>query len=241
MSDFVPLTRHYDARGIQHIILHGTEVDWAKTEAILRGQTEYEASCHYAISQHGELVQYVSNDVRAWHAGVSYWAGIKKLNNSSIGFELECVSNSAKFDGVESTYSAAQIDVLVPLVKKLMEHYAVDAWNVIGHQDIAPNRKWDPGMRFPWQDLAKHGIGIWHDLPPDADDNIVTDAQRVAIFKRDLTFYGYTNDPAVAAENHVNVIKAFQTHFLPWHICGQVTEQSIAALNVLLNKKYGAF
>ena len=241
MTDFIPLTRHFDKRGIQHIILHGTEVDWAKTEAILRGQTEYEVSCHYAISQEGELVQYVDKDVRAWHAGAGWWSGVQKLNNSSIGFEIECVSTSAKFDGPESTYSQAQIDVLIPLVKSLIDEYAVLPWNIIGHQDMSPNRKWDPGIHFPWQELAKHGIGLWHDLLAVKDDLVVTDPARLSKFKRDLTFYGYTNDPVVAGDNHVNVIRAFQTHFLPWNICGQATEQSIAALNVLLERKYGTF
>jgi N-acetyl-anhydromuramyl-L-alanine amidase AmpD len=241
MTDFMPLTRHFDKRGIQHIILHGTEVDWPTTEAILRGQTAYEVSCHYAISQEGELVQYVDKDVRAWHSGVGYWSGVQRLNNSSIGFELECISKSAKFDGPESTYSQAQIDVLVPLVKDLMAEYMIYPWNVIGHQDMAPNRKWDPGIHFPWAELASHGIGLWHDLEPVEKDQVIVDQQRFAEFKRNLTFYGYTNDPAVAGENHVNVIKAFQTHFLPWNICGQATEQSVQALDILLEKKYGTF
>lgn len=241
MADFKPLTRNFDMRGAQHLVLHGTEVDWARTEHILRGQSEFEVSCHYAISQTGELVQYVSEDMRAWHAGAGHWAGVRRLNASSIGIEMECISKNGTFDGDESTYSNAQIEVAIPLIKDIMARHTIEPWNVIGHQDMAPHRKWDPGVHFPWARLAKEGIGLWHDLAPVSDDAVVTDPKRVAKFRRDLTFYGYDSRPEIAGEGHVNVIKAFQTHFLPWNICGLATEQSIAALDILLEKKYGRF
>lgn len=241
MSDFERLTHYYDLREAQHIILHGTEVPYEHANRIFRGQTDHQASCHYAIDQAGILTQYLDDDVRAWHAGVSWWGGVKKLNNSSIGIELECISLNALFDGPESTYTAAQMETLVPLLEKLILKHKIEPWNILAHGDVAPDRKWDPGVHFSWAELAAHGVGLWHDLEPAADDPVITDPQRLSAFRRDLTFYGYDNRPEIAGENHVNVIKAFQTHFLPWNICGRATEQSVTALDMLLTKKYGAF
>lgn len=236
-----PLTHHWNLRRPHFIILHGTEVDWDLTNKILRGQHEREASAHYGISQQGEVVQYLDDTVRAYHAGASSWGGVSGLNHSSIGIEIECISKDGSFSGPESTYSPASITALVPLVKKLMETFKIDPWNVLAHEDIAPGRRVDPGIHFPWQQLAKDGIGIWHDLEPDPNDAVVTDPARIANFYRDLTFYGYTNNPAMVGENRKDVLKAFQVHYLPWHVCGQVTEQCISALAVLLQKKYGQF
>ncbi|HEY1095684.1 MAG TPA: N-acetylmuramoyl-L-alanine amidase [Alphaproteobacteria bacterium] len=236
-----PLTHHWNLRRPHFIILHGTEVDWELTNKILRGQHEREASAHYAISQTGELVQYLDDTVRAYHAGASYWGGVSGLNHSSIGIELECISKDGSFSTAESTYSDVQFDVLIPLVKKLMETYKIDPWNILAHEDISPGRRVDPGIHFPWQKLAGQGIGLWHDLAPAENDPVVTDPARIANFFRDLTFYGYTNNPAMVGENRKDLLKAFQVHFLPWNVCGQVTEQSVAALAVLIQKKYGSF
>lgn len=238
-----PLTHHWNLRRPRLLILHGTACDWATTEGILRGTYKpEEISAHYAISQQGEVVQYLDNTVRAYHAGVAYWGGIDKdINSLSVGIEIECLSHNEMFNTEESTYTPVQVKKLIPLVQQLMSKFRISPWNVLAHSDIAPDYKYDPGIYFPWQELAKQGVGIWHDLEPVQDDPIVTDAKRLSDFRRNLTFYGYTNNPAVAGEKHQNVIRAFQTHFLPWNINGQATEQSIAALDVLLTKKYGSF
>jgi N-acetylmuramoyl-L-alanine amidase len=240
-THIVPLTHHWNLRKPHFIIIHGTEVDWDLTEKILRGQHEREASAHYAISKTGELVQYLDDTVRAYHAGSSYWGGLNGLNHSSIGIEIECISKDGTFSGPESTYNKTQMDVLISLLKRLVEMYKIDPWNILAHEDIAPGRRVDPGIYFSWQKLAENGIGAWHDLGPAKNDPIVTDPLRLSTFYRDLAFYGYTNNPTIVGEDRKDLLKAFQVHFLPWNVCGQVTEQSITAIAVLLKKKYGIF
>jgi N-acetylmuramoyl-L-alanine amidase len=232
-----PLTKMFDAnRRPQMLVIHGTAVDWAETNKILRGETDYEASCHYAISQTGEVVQYMDDRARAWHAGVSYWGGFTDINSISVGIELECVCPDATFKYPENTYSKAQMDKLVPLAKKIIEIYKIHPWNVVAHQDIAPYRKMDPGVNFDWQGLAQQGIGLWHDLALQKNDPVVDNLVTVQDFRGLLGLYGY--DVRVQSDKSFSdVIRAFQTRFLPWNICGEVTEQSVAALMILLQKK----
>jgi N-acetyl-anhydromuramyl-L-alanine amidase AmpD len=242
MSDFCRLTPHYNERRPRLLIIHGMALDWAVADDILCGRSEYEVSCNYAISQNAETVKYTEDHDRAWHAGVSYWSGFDAdLNSMSVGIELQCACRDPEFAAADCTYSDVQIEQLIVLARKIVTDYRIAPWHVLAHQDIAPGRKPDPGIHFPWVRLAKEGIGLWHDLEPVTDDPVVTDPQRLAQFRRDLTFYGYDSRPEIAGEGHVNVIKAFQTHFLPWNICGLATEQSVAALAILLEKKYGSF
>jgi N-acetylmuramoyl-L-alanine amidase len=148
------------ANQIKFIIFHYTGMK-KESEAIKRlTSTKSEVSCHYLIKNNGEIVTMVPDLYEAWHAGVSSWKNYKSLNKNSIGIEI-CNSGH---DHNYKKFSKKQIQSLKKLSKFLIEKYKIDPKNILGHSDIAPNRKKDPGEKFPWKYLAKFGIGKWHSI-----------------------------------------------------------------------------
>ena len=122
--------------------------------------SKHKVSCHYLISREGKIFQMVEDHKVAWHAGKSKWGNIVNLNNNSIGIEL--VNNGHKF-GYQK-FSGRQINALVKLCIKLKKKYKIKNRCILGHSDIAPLRKSDPGEKFPWLQLNRKNIGIWHTL-----------------------------------------------------------------------------
>ena len=145
---------------IKFIIFHYTGMK-KESEAINRlTEIQSEVSCHYLVKNNGEIIKMVPDLYVAWHAGISSWKNISSLNNKSIGIEI---SNS----GHEFNYkqfSKKQIKSILILSKFLIKKYKINKKNILGHSDIAPSRKKDPGEKFPWQHFAKQGVGIWHSL-----------------------------------------------------------------------------
>ena len=234
----IPKTHMFNTRRPSMLILHGTEVDAQQSHEILSGNTDREASAHYLIEEDGKIVQYLDEGVRAWHAGLSYWSGFSDINSASIGIELVCLSKDGSFNGAESKYTPAQMTSLIDLCREILARHKIPAYHVLAHQDIAPGRRFDPGIHFDWQNLAQHGIGVWHDLEPQADDFVITDQAEIQMFHLGLSLYGYAQE-AFDDQPFSEVIRAFQSHFLPWNVCGEVTVQSVAALGILLGKKHG--
>ena len=117
-------------------------------------------SCHYLIKNNGEIVQLVPNLYIAWHAGKSSWKDYKLLNQNSIGIEITNPGHGSNY----KNFSKKQIFSLLKLSKVLIKKYKVSLKNILGHSDIAPERKEDPGERFPWEYLSKNKIGLWHTL-----------------------------------------------------------------------------
>lgn len=178
-------------------------------------------SAHYTIDEDGTVYAMVPENMRAWHAGVSYWAGARDINARSIGIEL--VNPGHEFG--YRPFATAQIAALVELAKDILGRHPIAAWRVLGHSDVAPLRKEDPGELFPWAELAAKGIGIW---PSKAAD---PGAAKVAEF---LTRYGY--DPDVPLEKTVT---AFQRHFRPTRVDGMADAETRALL-AGLSAFYGA-
>ena len=145
---------------IKFIIFHYTGMK-KESEAINRlTEIQSEVSCHYLVKNNGEIIKMVPDLYVAWHAGISSWKNISSLNINSIGIEI---SNS----GHEFNYkqfSKKQIKSILILSKFLIKKYKINKKNILGHSDIAPSRKKDPGEKFPWQHFAKQGVGIWHSL-----------------------------------------------------------------------------
>ena len=117
----------------------------------------HQVSSHYLIDEKGKIYQFVDESNRAWHAGLSFWKGKEGLNHQSIGIEL-----CSKSFGQE-VYPLAQISALIRLCQHLKRKYHIKKNRILGHSDIAPTRKADPGKAFPWAYLARHGLGIWYD------------------------------------------------------------------------------
>ena len=139
------------------VVLHYTTNDDAETAIRTLTNPQREVSAHYLIGRDGRIVQLVDEDRRAWHAGASYWRGTRDVNSASIGIELDNNGNEP--------FPAPQIDALLALLADLRKRYGIPAANVVGHSDVAPGRKVDPGPRFPWHTLAEHGFGRWCTRP----------------------------------------------------------------------------
>jgi N-acetylmuramoyl-L-alanine amidase len=148
------------SKQIKFIIFHYTGM---KSESIaLKRLTDIqsEVSCHYLIKNNGEVVKMVPDLYIAWHAGKSSWKNFKSLNQNSIGIEI---TNPGHEFGYKK-FSKKQILSLLKLSKFLIKKYKIGYQNILGHSDIAPERKKDPGEKFPWEHLAKNKIGLWHTL-----------------------------------------------------------------------------
>lgn len=155
-----------------------------------------EVSAHYLIDEHGKIFHLVDNEKCAWHAGKSYWQGRESLNKNSIGIEL-CSPTLG-----QRCYDKRQIYSLIRLCRCLMRRYHICSQNVVGHSDIAPTRKPDPGKSFPWQYLARHGICTWLNLKHAP---LVSETDELKM----LAKIGYDTTNLLAAKY------AFCRHFMP--------------------------
>ena len=145
---------------IKFIIFHYTGMK-KESEAINRlTDIQSEVSSHYLIKNNGEILSLVPDLYIAWHAGKSSWKSFKSLNQSSIGIEI---TNPGHMFGYKK-FSKIQISSLLKLSKFLIKKYKINSKNILGHSDIAPQRKKDPGEKFPWEYLSKNKIGLWHKL-----------------------------------------------------------------------------
>jgi N-acetylmuramoyl-L-alanine amidase len=145
---------------IKFIILHYTGMK-KESEAIKKlTNIKSKVSCHYFIKNNGEIIVMVPDLYEAWHAGVSSWKNFKSLNKHSIGIEISNFGHEHNY----KKFSKKQIQSLKRLSQFLIKKYKINQKNILGHSDIAPTRKKDPGEKFPWKYFAKLGIGKWHSL-----------------------------------------------------------------------------
>jgi N-acetylmuramoyl-L-alanine amidase len=207
----------YDQRRPNFVILHYTSNDTA--ERALRTLTDpaKRVSAHYLIARDGKIYHLVDEFARAWHAGQSSWGGNRDLNSASIGIELDN-------DGNEP-YAEPQIEALLRLLADLKRRYAIPAANVLGHSDVAPTRKIDPGRHFPWRRLAAGGYGLWCE-PPYAPGP--TDAGGTVL----LAALGYDISDYAAA------IAAFKLHYAPDGEVRRLTDDDRALLHCLIMEKH---
>jgi N-acetylmuramoyl-L-alanine amidase len=151
---------NFSDRRPSFVILHHTSDANAGQALGTLTRPAAEVSAHYLVARDGTLYYLVDELKRAWHAGPAYWGAGLDMNSASIGIELDN-------DGAEP-YAGAQIEVLLQLLADLKERYRIPAANFIGHGDIAPGRKVDPGLNFPWRRLADRGFGLWCEPPFEA-------------------------------------------------------------------------
>ena len=146
---------------IKFIIFHYTGMK-KESEAIERlTNIQSKVSCHYFIKNNGEIIIMVPDLYEAWHAGVSFWKNFQSLNKHSIGIEISNPGHNFNY----KNFSKKQIQSIKKLSQFLIKKYTISKKNILGHSDIAPSRKKDPGEKFPWKYLAKFKIGKWHSLP----------------------------------------------------------------------------
>ena len=202
---------------IDMLVLHYTGMQSGEEALDRLCDPEAQVSAHYLIEEDGTVHRLVDEDKRAWHAGVSWWRGAMDVNSRSIGIEL--VNPGHEFG--YRAFPEDQMVALEALAGAILKRHPIPARNVVGHSDVAPSRKTDPGELFDWARLADKEIGLWVNAPADALDGDV---------KAMLLAFGYdTSDPASA-------ILAFQRHFLPDHLTGQADPQTVGVLAALLER-----
>ena len=231
---------NHDSR-IQFVVLHYTS---ASQERSLQLLTHGEVSSHYLIGDDKKATIYklMDENMRAWHAGESEWQGRTWLNSSSLGIEIvnPGFKDTPTGERLWYPYSEAQVQSLIVLLKDIGKRYAVSPRNIIGHSDIAPLRKLDPGPLFPWKRLAAEGLGVWPNEQAVARQQVQFDVQLPGIgwYQAQLARLGYptpqTGELDVATRH---VIAAFQMHFRPTRFDGIPDAQTAALLQVLNQTK----
>jgi len=230
---------NHDSR-IQFVVLHYTSASQDRSLQLL---TQGEVSSHYLIGddKKATIFKLMDENQRAWHAGESQWQGRTWLNSSSIGIEIVNPGFKDTPTGrLWYPYSEAQIQSMIVLLKDITTRYPISPRSIIGHSDIAPLRKLDPGPLFPWKRLAAAGFGIWPNEQAVARQQLQFEAQPPSIswYQAQLARYGYeiaqTGELDVATRH---VIAAFQMHFRPSRFDGTPDAQTAALLQVLNQTK----
>ena len=170
-------------------------------------------SAHYFIKRNGSILNLVPPLYEAWHAGKSSWKGLKSLNSYSLGIEIQNSGHDNKYEN----FSQKQITSTKKLLKYLIKKYKVKSKNVLGHSDIAPDRKKDPGEKFPWKELAKSKLSQWHNLNENKLKQkrlILLNLAEESNFMKNLSEIGYFKTSQQKSNiKKRNIIKAFQRHF----------------------------
>ena len=217
---------------IKFVIIHYTGMQ-SEIESIERLKNpSTKVSCHYLINRNGLVTQMVKDKFIAWHAGKSKWKKFNNLNNLSIGIEL--VNKGHEF-GYQN-FSKMQIKSLINLCLNLKKKYSIKKENFLGHSDIAPLRKSDPGEKFPWKKLSTFNIGQWYKI-----ENIKIKLNRKNLenlFFKNLKQLGYRYfKTQIRNVNDRKVIKAFQRHFLPNNVTGKIDKKTYK-ISLFLVQKY---
>lgn len=208
---------------IDMLVIHYTGMRSAEAAIDRLVDSAAKVSAHYVIDEDGGIVRLVAEDKRAWHAGVSFWRGATDINARSIGIEL--VNPGHEFG--YRPFADSQMRSLEDLARAIIARHAIAARNIVGHSDVAPTRKTDPGELFDWRRLAAAGVGLW----PNADIDALDAAEEIGPL---LAEVGYDVVDLAAATI------AFQRHFAPhrWDgVADAATRRALAALIAIFKSK----
>jgi N-acetylmuramoyl-L-alanine amidase len=202
------------------VVLHYTEMKSAEAAIARLRDPAAQVSAHYLISEAGEVTALVPEDKRAWHAGSSFWRGHRDVNSASIGIELDHPGHAHGY----RPFAEAQIDALLPLLHRITRTYDVPRANVVGHSDVAPARKIDPGELFPWDRLAECRLCL-----PRPDKLELGDP-----FDNDGAFYLALERFGYDITDGRKAVEAFQRRWRPARIDGEIDGEVRAILFQLL-------
>jgi len=208
-------------RDIKFIIIHYTGMQ-SEIESIRRlKNVKLKVSCHYLINRKGKIIQMVKDTNIAWHAGKSKWKKFRNLNTNSIGIEL--VNRGHRF-GYQN-FSEKQIKSLIKLCKNLKTKYSIKKENFLGHSDIAPLRKVDPGEKFPWKKLNTHNLGKWFKETGQNFKEI--SKKKETIFFKNLKKLGYGYFSVHKRSNKdKRIVRSFQQHYSPENVSGIIDQKT---------------
>ena len=214
------------AEPISMVVLHYPEMESAAAALERMCDPTAEVSAHYLITEEGEVVRLVAEEKRAWHAGVSYWRGHTDVNGKSIGIELDHPGHALGY----REFSEAQFEALVPLLARIVRTYDIPRANVVGHSDVAPARKIDPGELFPWDRLAEYKLCLARPENLELGDPFDNDGAFYLALER----FGYDIADGRKA------VEAFQRRWRPEKIDGEIDGQVRAILfQLLLDRDQG--
>jgi N-acetylmuramoyl-L-alanine amidase len=201
-------------------VLHYTEMESAEASLARLTDPDAKVSAHYLIGEDGQVVQLVPENMRAWHAGASFWRGHKDVNSASIGIELQHPGHALGY----RPFADAQIEALVPLLNRIVREYDIPRANVVGHSDVAPARKIDPGELFPWEWLAEYRLCLPRPRKLALGDPFDNDGAFYLALER----FGYD-----ITEGR-KTVEAFQRRWRPERIDGEIDGEIRAILFQLL-------
>lgn len=199
------------------VVLHYTGMPTAEDALARLCDADAKVSAHYVIEENGAVWNLVPEDKRAWHAGVSYWQGYEGVNDISIGIEIVNPGHEWGY----RPFPEEQIAALTVLLADIHNRYSLKPWAVVGHSDVAPERKEDPGEYFPWQTLAEKGLGTWPRVaPPASGGKIIARSGDVRdylkLVQKRLQEFGYRIEPTGIFDPQMEkVVMAFRRRFLP--------------------------
>tara|TARA_B110000305_G_scaffold223652_1_gene268385 strand:- start:87 stop:830 length:744 start_codon:yes stop_codon:yes gene_type:complete len=225
---------------IKFIIFHYTGMK--KESAAINKLTniQFKVSSHYLIKKSGEIIKMVPDLYIAWHAGKSSWQNYKSLNKDSIGVEITNPGHEFNYN----KFSKKQIISLLKLSKFLIKKYKINPKNILGHSDVAPERKKDPGEKFPWEYLSKNKIGLWHTLKKKElikNRRLKTNKGEKEFFLNNVFKIGYSKKfpKNVSKDRHLNYItKAFQRRYRQGLVDGKIDQECLLISQNLVKKFY---
>ena len=220
-------------RDIEFVIIHYTGMQSEIVSLKKLKNNKSKVSCHYLINRKGTVFQLVKDHKIAWHAGKSKWKNCDNLNKNSIGIEL--VNKGHDF-GYQN-FSKPQIKNLISLCKILKKKYIIKKENFLGHSDIAPKRKIDPGEKFPWKKLSKYHLGIWYENTKNDKLNFIGRKKIRNLFMKNLHKIGYRYFTLNKKSNSEKlIVKAFQRKYLPQKITGKIDKKMLQISHFLASK-----
>ncbi len=208
---------------IDTLVLHYTGMDSAAAASARLCDPKAAVSAHYLVDEDGSITRLVPEEMRAWHAGVSSWRGEANINDRSIGIELVNPGHDLGY----RPYPERQMAALVGLTREILARHPIPPYRVLGHSDVAPGRKRDPGELFDWARFAREGIGLWPEAAPASKASLPP----VAEIQGMLGAYGYAvpRSGKLDAET-VAAVTAFQRHFRPERADGEIDPDTVARL-----------
>jgi N-acetylmuramoyl-L-alanine amidase len=220
---------------IKLIVIHYTGMQSERESLVRLCNPVSKVSSHFLINKNGKVYRLVKDDKIAWHAGKSSWGKYKNLNKNSIGIEL--VNEGHKFG--YTNYKKKQLLSLIKVSKKIIKKYKIKKKNIVGHSDIAPLRKIDPGEKFPWKLLAKKNVGAWHNVKPDVlkkfrKIKILKNKDEIFFFKhlKEIGYYFSVKEKPTISK----IVKAFQRHYRKELVNGIVDKECLIIAENLLKK-----
>ncbi|MGN7972375.1 N-acetylmuramoyl-L-alanine amidase [Serratia sp. 22264] len=235
-------------RRVRFLVMHYTALNFSESILALTGPS---VSAHYLVPDPSDktyidagfkdmrIFNLVDENERAWHAGVSSWAGRSNINDTAIG--IETVNLATDHNGVFTfpPYNPIQIEAIKALAANILQRYPdITPVNVVGHSDISPGRKSDPGSAFPWKELYDSGIGAWFD--EETKDKYVKQFCKTLPPKDDiiekLKRYGYDTSGSGSEAGYAQLIRAFQLHFRPCNYSGKMDAETAAVIYALVEK-----